>query len=469
MEGTPPREGDDVLPLAPSQEALWEFLKYFSPRDPGGAPFNVSDYRQLDGVMHLESLCRAVSDVARRHDFLRIAFTDLTCDPGVRITSGTEPDISFVDLSGRPDRARTERLRDLVAAGWQRGYDVLRAPLWSVCVVRLSSCRHVVIVSLCHLVADGWSLGVFFDDLMTAYAARCDDGPVPEPVGITFQDVAEAQRRAQSAAPGEDPLPHSGPVSPALLFPVRARPGDEPTAEARCPFSFGPELTLKVRALARELRTTPFVLLFSAYQICLRQRTGLDGLRFGTVTLGRRARGYARLVGQFTTNVYVMSAAHPRTSLREAVGETHRRLERATSREWSFRRVAREVHPGFVAERPWPFLHLFHSWFQAGPPASARTTRTGGLTVSRPPSLDEQPREPATVLPTAVPGALELWAKRGAPSITLNNRREGGDVTYDPRFFDGGMVVHFAADYVHVVRSVVDEPDGLVGRVTLSP
>lgn len=477
------RSDTELLPLAPSQEAIWEFIHYFSPDDPGAERFNVCDFRLLEGQVHLQSLYDAVDDVAGRHDALRIEFAELGRDPLLRIPHDVRPAVSFVDLSDLPEEKQPGRVARLIQESSAQSFDLRKAPLWSVRLVRIAPDRHLVVAGFSHLVCDGRSLSVFFNDLMRSYSIRRGDlsqtaptgpaGPTTPgaPAGIAFREMAELQRIAQDSTTGDCQTAGLGPARPGILFPTRAQRGEhsgaDMVAEASYPFSFEDGVATGVRRLAWQLRTTPFVVLLAAYQVCLRQRTGLDGLRIGTVTLARgKVNGAAQSMGQFTTNVYLLSAARADMPLRDVVTETHARLKCETTRGWSFKRVARAVHLDFERERPWPFLHLFHSWFQADPPRFHEDDRVGDLSVSRPDvfcptgvTADGPPVPPA--------GDLELWMKRGAPSISVNRARTGGTVTYNPCFFEADVAAGLARDYRRTVGHIVERPEMPVGRMPL--
>jgi hypothetical protein len=331
-----------------------------------------------------------------------------------------------------------------------------------------------------HLICDGRSLSVFFKDLMSSYSIRrgglpptAQTGPTTPGVRteVTFREMAERQRIAQDSTTGDCQTAGLGPARPAILFPTRAQRGElygaDMVAEASYAFSFEDGISAGVRRLAWQLRTTPFVVLLAAYQVCLRLRTGLDGLRIGTVTLARgKMDGAARSMGQFTTNVYLLSAARADVPLRDVVTETHARFKSETTRGWSFKRIARAVHPDFEKERPWPFAHLFHSWFQADPLKFHEDDRVGDLSISRPDMFC--PTGVTATGPLMPPaGDLELWMKRGAPSISVNRARTGGTVTYNPCFFEADVAAGLARDYRQTVGHIVERPDLPVGQIQL--
>src|SRR5688572_25986577 len=104
--------------LARSQETLWEFVSYFAPSDPGKLGYNVFDVVSWPGPVDPDVFAAAVSDVTRRHDALRIAFTTMELDPSIRIEDDIDPPVSFADLSAESDERRGARTASIL--GYER-------------------------------------------------------------------------------------------------------------------------------------------------------------------------------------------------------------------------------------------------------------------------------------------------------------------------------------------------------------
>ena len=150
-----------AAPLARSQEALWEFLSCFAPDDPGALGYNVFDTATWDGPVDPEVFRAAVGDVMRRHDALRIVFARTGLDPSIRVLDEVDTSITFADLSAHPAQRRAAIQASLLGYEQSRAYNIHQGPLWRCSLLRLDGERHLVAVSLFHMIADGWSTGVF--------------------------------------------------------------------------------------------------------------------------------------------------------------------------------------------------------------------------------------------------------------------------------------------------------------------
>lgn len=483
--------GSGPYPLAPGQQTLWEFMRFISPRAPGAAGINASAAAWLRGPLDADRMRSAVAEVAARHDALRIEFVDAGDRPAFRIADRIAAPLSTTDLTGLAGAERLRAAGRLVAAAHDRPFELCALPLWEVRLVRLAADHHVVVVSLCHLIGDGWSAQVLLRDLGAAYGALGGHGPHPAPPALGYRDVITAAAAGTGHA-GDPagywrdrltPLPSTNPLATAVVD-----TGIDPDYSIRTPFRFAPDLPRRVAETAARWRTTPFITLLGAYRALLGAWTGWDRVIIGTTTLGRGPAGTRDVIGQFTTNTYVAITVGPDATLREAVSATHDETVAAMRHATSFNAIARAVNPDFDQQRPWPFMHLYDAWFQSDIPA--RPPRFPGLDVEpapavpldrepapdvppdRDPSPRAAPRRPAPRAapqgpapraaphgPAVEPAAHALAVKRQTPWILMDPDCRGGAVEYGPAYFTAEFAADWPLRFESVAASVVDEPD----------
>src|SRR5262249_29505504 len=163
--GRAPRTGE--LPLSFAQERLW-FLDQLVPDDPF---YNIPAALRLRGALDLGTLARCVAEVARRHEALRTTFRSRGGQP-VQVIAAPDPvPMPRVDLRGLEPAARQAEVDRLVAQEARRPFDLEAGPLWRVGVIAVGPHDHVVLMTLHHIVADGWSVGVLLRELVALYAA----------------------------------------------------------------------------------------------------------------------------------------------------------------------------------------------------------------------------------------------------------------------------------------------------------
>jgi hypothetical protein len=441
-----------AIRLARSQEALWEFVSCFAPDDPGRLGYNVFETAELAGPVDVEAFRAAVADVAHRHEALRLVFTEPGLDPVLRVVDEVEPPLSVLDLRTDPPRRGDLRLSSTLAFEQRRAVDLRSGPLWNVTLALRPGDRATVAVSVFHLVADGWSTGVLLRDLAAAYNARTGRGDPPAPLARSYADAVAPPEpdAARDRACADFWRSTLLPLVDRLPFTARApHDGLDVSAEMTLTAAMPAEVARGLTRLARRLRVTPFVLGLAAYRILLGTRTGRERAVIGTATSGRDADGAADLVGQFTHNVYIASTVPHTATLAAAVHEVRTATFAAMRHTPSFLEIARAVEPRFEERRPWPFLHLYHSWFQSAAPSKsdgAAPADDGGTDIRE---RRTQGRRPPPGAPTA---AYADWAKKGEPGLTLSHDRRSASMSFNPTIYDRDEV----ADALHGYRAVLE-------------
>jgi hypothetical protein len=238
------------------------------------------------------------------------------------------------------------------------------------------------------------------------------------------------------------------------------------SGQASVDVPFPPTVAEQLGGFAAWARTTPFLVLLAAYRILLTCWSGWDRVVLGTTTLGRHAPGAQHVVGQFTTNVYLAVTVSPRDTLREVLGRMHEEMLGAVRHAAPYTEIARAVHPGFDACRPWPFLNLYDAWFQSTAGNESTTARS-----PRGPRADVQSapvgcRTAWTTGRRGCPADLQMWAKRGEPGFVLDSTRHGGSTVFCPAFYPEAMVSAVTARLPGLVEDLLADPYQTVGDVS---
>ncbi|MCZ7437005.1 condensation domain-containing protein [Micromonospora sp. WMMC241] len=455
-----------TLPLAPSQQMMWEFMTALDPDRPGDARLVVVEFRRLRGTLRVDALRQAMQDVVDRHDALRMRFDRIGADPAVTILPHVDSPLEYVDLTGLPPREQRARVEQIAYEHRNVAFDPGRAPLWRAALIRLSATEHVLALCFFHMVSDGWSCRVFVEDLCHAYAARLGAVDPQPPLGVDFAGIAALQE-AELAGGGIDAATRAGwwgerlrPVEPYQLFPAPAPAPDVAlSAEVATRFAFPPEITAWLRPAARAERTSPYVLLLAAYLVLLSLRAGRRRMVLGTTTLGRESPLSRQLIGQFTNNVYLPATVDPHAPMRAVVAAAHAALAGAIDHAAPFHRVARAVRPDFPRMRPWPDNHLFDAWFQSAASASPVLSGPGLRVEPIDVTARAAPGTPPPVLAADVPpDCLPVWVKRGSPIVVVDDDRAGGVVIRNRGVFGDDLVGGLIDDYVAVVSALVTDP-----------
>jgi len=306
------RDGRGV-PLVPpalsfAQERLW-FLEQLGGL---GAAYHMPWGVRLRGVLDRDALGRALDRLVARHEALRTTFASVDGPLPRQIIAPAEGSVFCLrehDLREASDP--DEALRRLAFEAENEPFDLVCGPLVHGRLVRLGEAEHALLVTMHHIVSDGWSMGVFRRELGALYAAftrgQCD--PLP-PMPVQYSDYAAWQRRwvdervfGRQAAYWRETLAGAPDV---LALPTdRPRPAQRDHAGAVVPVVLDAELTARLRALAQRYQVTLFHTLLAGWAAVLARLSGQGEVVIGTPTANRTRTELEDLIGFFVNTLAV--------------------------------------------------------------------------------------------------------------------------------------------------------------------
>ena len=346
-----PRDGRP-LPLSLAQQRLW-FLDQLAPGDPF---YNIASATRMIGRLDPTRLQRAFNAILRRHEVLRTTFAQQDSAenmlPVLVIASDLTLELPIIDLTSLAPTEREECAQELMREEAARPFDLARGPLIRTALLRLSEQEHILLATMHHIIADGWSTGVLMRELGTLYAAfvRGQPSPLPE-LPIQYADFAAWQRqRLQGGNAGESSVHAQLNYWRRSLagLPVLNLPTDRPRSAAQSftfrgashTFTLPVSLSADLKALSQREGATLFMTLLAAFQLLLARYSRQDDIVVGTPIAGRRHDELEQLIG-FFNNMLVL-----RTDLS------------GSSTFYELARRARETALGAYAHQDVPFEQL---------------------------------------------------------------------------------------------------------------
>jgi len=296
------REGR--LPLSFAQQRLWFLSQMKGISQAYHIPFAVS----LVGALDETALRRALDRLVWRHEALRTRFALAEGEVFQSVAPAEAGfDLSWTDLSqGADGQARLEALiREEAAAP----FDLERGPLARGRLVRLSAEKHVLLLTLHHIVSDGWSMAILTRELRALYEAFANGREDPlEPLAIQYPDYAAWQRRwlsEETLARQSDYWRQSLLGAPTLLeLPTdRRRPERQDFAGDFVGFELDAALTGKLKALSQRRGLTLFMTLLTGWALVLSRLSGQDDLVIGTPSANRTRSEVEGLIGCFVNTL----------------------------------------------------------------------------------------------------------------------------------------------------------------------
>ncbi|MDY7096043.1 MAG: amino acid adenylation domain-containing protein, partial [Acidobacteriota bacterium] len=349
-----PRDGDLMLSFA--QQRLW----FIDQLEPDSDSYNMPLPMRVRGALDPALVEQALTRVVARHEVLRTRFEERDGQPVQVIEEARPWRLPVADLSGLDETAAEAEGLRLAGALGAMTFDLSRGPLMRSCLVRLEPEHSLVLITMHHIISDGWSLGVLMDEVAEIYQAGVEgteEADLPE-LPIQYADYAlwqrgwlqgevlEAEMAFWRGLLGESP--------PVLQLPTdrsRAVEGDGLAAERSKALSR--ELSDALRGFSRQRRTTLFITLLAATQTLLARWSGQPRLTVGTPVAGRNWMETEPLIG-FFVNTLVLPAdlATPTTfsEFLERVRDVS--LDAQAHQEVPFEKLVEELEP----ER-----HLEHS------------------------------------------------------------------------------------------------------------
>ncbi|WP_163230234.1 non-ribosomal peptide synthetase [Caulobacter rhizosphaerae] len=310
------------LPLSFAQERLW-FLEQLGV----GTSYTMPNFLRLEGPLDVGALEASLGALVARHEPLRTRFAVRDGEP-VQVIDPPGPfELTVRDLGGLEADAREAKAQALQQAEIERPFDLERGPLFRAELLRLGPQDHVLLMSMHHILSDGWSLlGIIPRELGALYEAFLEGRPSPlAPLEVQYADYALWQRQWLRDEALERQLAYwrerlAG-APPVLELPTdRPRPPVESFRGAALPFTLPGTLSEGVRELARREGVTPFMVFLAAFQVLVSRWSGQTDVVVGSAIAGRDRRELEPLVGFFVNTLALRTDLSGDPSFRTLLG-----------------------------------------------------------------------------------------------------------------------------------------------------
>ncbi len=433
---------DAPVRLSSTQEPLW----FAHALDPASVAYNIPFALRLHGPLDALALASSLDEIVRRHEVLRTTLSGTGAAPVVRVSTPAPCTL-------RPEPVDTERdLEAIATAEVRRGFDFERGPLIRARLLQRGTDDHLLVITLHHIVGDGWSCDVLQHELLELYEGAVSKQPRPQPaLAIQYADFASWERAraegnalASSLAYWRD---HVAGAPVVLELPTdRTRPPVQTFVGARQAFALPASSLDAIAKLCRAEGVTQFMTLFAAFGVLLHRYTGQDKLLVGVPVANRDRTETERLIGMFVNTLAFAADLSGEPTFREVL----QRVRAATlggfaHRELPFTRLVEELQPARDPSRS-PVVQVMFAYQSA---AVAPRTRVGDLSVAR------QPLETGT-------SKFELMLELQPQGSEL-----AGWVEYNTALFDAGTIERFVQHFVGLVDALVTDPAARVSEVSL--
>ena len=425
------------LPLSFAQQRLW----FLDQLEPGSSLYNIPVALRLSGQLRVPEFEAALGELARRHETLRTRFVVEDEEPRQEIMDAGPVVARLYDLRERPAHEREAEARRVMAGEAVAPFDLQAGGLLRVCLIRLTEEEHVIVLTVHHIVSDGWSMGVLVREVTELYRAQVEGRPPAlKELPVQYADFAVWQRRwlaegmAAEVAYWREQL--AG-VPPLLELPTsRPRPAVQSFRGALEGFEVSGEVREGLRRLSRREGATLFMVLLAAFKTLLWRYTGQTELVVGTPVAGRTSAELEGLIGFFVNTLPLRTSLRAAESFSELIGRVRETsLGAYAHQDLPFEKLVEELNP----PRDLSYAPIFQVVFglQNAPMPEA--------------SLPELTLSPVDVEPETSKFDVTLF-------MVATGSRLVGTVEYNSDLFDAASVKRMVGHFQNVLEAAAAQP-----------
>src|ERR1043165_215692 len=342
------RKESGPAPLSFAQQRMW-FLDQLEPESP---LYNIHMGVELSGPLNVSVLQRSIAEILRRHEALRTTFTVIDNRPVQVINQHAIFKLPVIDLQQFDESERRLKVTQCAEEDARRRFDLTKVPLLRANLLRLGETEHVLLLTIHHIISDGWSVGVFVRELAALYEAYTAGRPSPLPeLSIQYADFAGWQREWLQGERLEAQLSYWRAQLadvPSLL--------DLPTDSPRPPvqsYRGGHEALLLSASLSRSLKdlsrgegATLFMTLLTAFSTLLYRYAGQRDILVGTPIANRNHAETESLIGFFVNTLVFRTRLADQTTFRELLVQVREMaLEAYAHQDLPFEKLVEELQP----------------------------------------------------------------------------------------------------------------------------
>ncbi|MCG6135476.1 MAG: amino acid adenylation domain-containing protein [Nostoc sp. LLA-1] len=441
------RANNAEIPLSYAQQRLW----FLDQLEPNSASYNIPFGLRLGGTVNVAALEQSLSEIIHRHEALRTNFVTVDGQAAQIIQTQTSWTVSVVDLQHLPLIEQKTAAQKLVQQQALLPFDLANEALIRATLVILSDTEQWLLVCMHHVVSDGWSIGVFVQELQALYNAYSQGQPSPlTPLPIQYADFALCQRQWLQGKVLQSQLSYwqEQLANAPTFLPLptdRPRPAVQTFNGAYLEFALSGELTQQLTKLSQQQGCTLFMTLLAAYNTLLYRYTGQTDILVGTPIANRDRTETEGLIG-FFVNTLVM-----RTDLSEnpTFNELLPRLkEMAISayahQDLPFEMLVEALQP----ERDLSHTPLFQVMFVLNNAPKAEIELTG-LSVS------------SLLIESAI-AKFDL-------TLSMENTSTGlvGGWEYNTDLFDSSTIERMTGHFVTLLEAIVANPGDRISQLPI--
>ncbi|HGY55853.1 MAG TPA: amino acid adenylation domain-containing protein [Caldithrix abyssi] len=353
---------DQALPLSFAQQRLW----FLDQMEPGSPLYNIPNAIRMSGELNIEALEASLNKIIERHELLRTAIETVEGQPRLKISETIDFKIAIDDLSHLQGEEQKRESEKISKEEFRTPFRLDQSPLMRARLLKLKEDDHILLLTMHHIISDGWSSGVLIREIVPLYSGYVQGKPVSlPPLKIQYADFAHWQRNWLSGKVLEEQIDFwrktlEG-APPYLELPIdHPRPPVQSANGARLRFEVDAEIAGGLRALTKDENATLFMTLLAAYQTLLYRYSGQDDILVGTPIAGRNRKEIEPLIGFFVNTLVMRTDLSDNPSFRELVQRVRQvALEAFAHQDLPFEKLLDSLNIKRDVSRPPLFQTMF--------------------------------------------------------------------------------------------------------------
>jgi natural product biosynthesis luciferase-like monooxygenase protein/FkbM family methyltransferase len=442
------RPNPDSAPMSYAQLGQW-FLYQLEAATPA---YNFPAAVRLAGALDVDALRRSLNEIVRRHEALRTTFALIAGEPQQIIARDLKLDWPVVDLRAFAEEEREAEARRIAAEDTLQPFNLTTGPVFRIKLLRLENQQYILLVTMHHIVVDGWTLAIFIREMAELYNAFSAGkaSPLPE-MPIQYADYAYWQRQTLQGEALENLLAYWKKQLGQNHFPLElpadhARPSAPSYRGNSCSRIASKSLTDSIRMLSQNEGVTVFMTLLAAYNVLLHRHTNCKDIFIGTPVANRDRAELEGVIGNFVNMLPLRSDLSGNPTFRELLRRVREvALEAYSHQELPFEKVVESIQLERDASRPPLFQVTFV--FQNVP--IAQYTQTSELRIT---PFDLNIISPQYDL------TLSVWD--GPQELTL-------EFIYKTDMFERATINRMLRHYETLLSNIVAQPDATLNTIEM--
>ncbi|HEY9860764.1 MAG TPA: amino acid adenylation domain-containing protein, partial [Candidatus Obscuribacterales bacterium] len=337
----------DNYPLSFSQQRL----RFLDQLDPGNPAYNIALVVQLQGGLDIAALTQSLNTVVQRHESLRTTFPMQQGQPVQVIAEVLDLPLVQVDLQTYSEAERERVAQQLATAQLQQSFDLSQGPLVRATLLQLSQSEAWLVLAMHHIISDGHSMEVLYQELTSLYQAKVSGGSPLAPLPIQYKDFSHWQHQWLQGSVLEKQLTYwrqqLANATTALSLPSdRPRPAVLSFRGSNETCTISAELTQQLQDLSRRSGVTLFMTLLAAWQTLLYRYSGQTDICVGTPISSRTQEQLNSLIGFFVNTLVLRTDLSGDPSFQELLQRVRQvALEAYAHQDLPFEQLVQALQP----------------------------------------------------------------------------------------------------------------------------